>query len=55
MNRAPRTSACPGVVHVPIASARSVEQIVSWSEPFASVCVERFAALARSPVQPVSA
>ncbi|MGC3030060.1 hypothetical protein ACPUER_33885 [Burkholderia sp. DN3021] len=28
---------------------------MSWSEPFASVCVERFVALARSLVQPVSA
>ncbi|UVE65550.1 hypothetical protein L2Y90_17290 [Burkholderia pyrrocinia] len=55
MNRAPRTSACPGVVHVPIAGARSVEQIVSWSESFASACVERFVAQARSLVQPVSA
>ncbi|WP_432207380.1 LysR family substrate-binding domain-containing protein [Burkholderia pyrrocinia] len=45
----------PGVVHVPLAGARSVEQIVSWSESCGSACVERFVALARSPVQPVSA
>ncbi|RQT57168.1 LysR family transcriptional regulator [Burkholderia cepacia] len=45
----------PGVVYVPLAGARAVEQIVSWGEPFASACVERFVALARSLVQPASA
>ncbi|WP_412526001.1 LysR substrate-binding domain-containing protein [Burkholderia lata] len=45
----------PDVVYVPLAGTRAVEQIVSWNEPFASVCVERFVALARSLVQPPSA
>ncbi|NHV31044.1 LysR substrate-binding domain-containing protein [Burkholderia sp. D-99] len=45
----------PGVVYVPLAGTRAVEQIVSWNEPFASACVERFVALARSLVQPASA
>ena len=45
----------PGVVYVPLAGTRAVEQIVSWNEPFASACVERFVALARALVQPPSA
>ncbi|MCA3801327.1 LysR family substrate-binding domain-containing protein, partial [Burkholderia sp.] len=45
----------PGVVYVPLAGTRAVEQIVSWNEPFSSACVERFVALARSLVQPASA
>ncbi|OXI88643.1 LysR family transcriptional regulator [Burkholderia sp. AU33423] len=45
----------PGVVYVPLAGTRAVEQIVSWNEPFTSVCVERFVALARSLVQSPSA
>ncbi|VWD34430.1 LysR substrate-binding domain-containing protein [Burkholderia contaminans] len=45
----------PGVVYVPLAGTRAVEQIVSWNEPFASACVERFVALARSLAQPPSA
>ncbi|HDR9506457.1 MULTISPECIES: hypothetical protein [Burkholderia cepacia complex] len=48
-------AACAGVVNVPLAGARSAEQIVSRSELFASACVERFVAQARSLVQPVSA
>ncbi|MBJ9591965.1 hypothetical protein [Burkholderia seminalis] len=43
-----------GVVYVPLAGARAVEQIVSWNAPFSSACVERFVALARSLAQPAS-
>ena len=38
----------PGVTYVPLNDTRRVELIVSWREPFASACIERFVALARS-------